>query len=151
MLRPVIIMAALIGLGLLSGTVLGQTSRTTLGTLTCTLSEQTEEAGGRNLQCAFQATKGGEAEKYSGRMHSSSDAQGRLRGKEVLVWSVLGPANAELGPGALEQSYVAGGKTPMLVGQKKSDFALQPITREPGAQPESDVTILELDLQLTRA
>jgi|SRR6187200_414115 hypothetical protein len=77
--------------------------RTNLGTLTCTLTKS-PEAEARNITCGFKPAGSGPEQKYTGSVHGR--AQDAATGKLVLVWTVIGPAGANLPEGLLAQRYV---------------------------------------------
>ena len=74
--------------------------RTNLGTLTCTLAKS-PEAEARNITCGFKPAGSGPEQKYTGSVHGR--AQDAATGKLVLVWTVIGPAGANLPEGLLAQ------------------------------------------------
>src|SRR5260221_12295674 len=78
-------------------------SRTTLGTLTCTLAKS-PEAEARNMTCGFKPAGSGAEQKCTGSLHGL--AQDAAMGKLVLVWTVIGPTDATLPDGVLAQRYV---------------------------------------------
>jgi hypothetical protein len=114
-----------------------QTTRTNLGTLTCTLSEAAEPqkapapvAQERAMRCAFKPTNEGAELTYSGIIRQIG--QGQLpQGQLVMIWVVQGPAEAKLEPGLLAQSYVgsreqgAGAFAKPLLGERNPDIALR--------------------------
>jgi hypothetical protein len=149
-------------LTMLAGGAPGAEVRSNLGTLTCsTLSPgstaENSSAELRVLQCTFKATDSGGEERYAGTI-AELGAGKSPGGKLVLVWTVMGPAAAKLGPGALAQRYVSG--TPggasgasasrFLVGQRSADILLQQETTGPHSS-EAAVTVLDLKLSLTPA
>jgi Protein of unknown function (DUF992) len=118
--------------------------RTTLGTLTCTLAKS-PEAEARNMTCGFKPAGSGAEQKYTGSVQGP--AQDAATGKLVLVWTVIGPADAKLPDGLLAQRYVktvgAPGQPPLFVGEANSAIALQFETNG-GAETSGAITQVEL-------
>ena len=126
-------------------------ARTNVGVLTCTLVKPDKDVG-QKLTCGFKAAGTGADEKYSGTISGSE--QGLASGKVVLVWAVIGPADAKMSPGFLSQRYVRGksaaGQPPILVGAKNPAIVLQSETNN-GSAAHSNITQMELELTGTPA
>ena len=133
-----------------------QNDKSVLGTLTCTAVE-----GERNrfaepavvLSCLFQGSGGGYVETYAGTLRRYAGAQ-PINKSIVLIWTVWGTA-ATLAPGILEQSYAGSGtgsdpESSHLRGRKDASIVLRPLVQS-GLTAENTVTVLDLDLELTRA
>jgi hypothetical protein len=146
----------------LAGSAVAAEVRRNLGTLTCsTLSPgpQPEKSSAeiRVLQCTFKVTESGGEERYSGTI-AELGARKPQGAKLVLVWTVMGPTGAKLGPGVLPQRYVSGtpggasdaGASRVLVGQSSADIMLQQETIGPHSS-EAAITVLDLKLTLTPA
>jgi Protein of unknown function (DUF992) len=118
--------------------------RTTLGILTCTLAKS-PEAEARNMTCGFKPAGSGAEQKYTGSVQGP--AQDAVTGKLVLVWAVIGPADAKLPEGFLAQRYVkvegVAGQPSLLVGDANAAIALQSETNA-GAETSGDITRVEL-------
>ena len=116
--------------------------RTNLGTLTCTLAKS-PEAEARNITCGFKPAGSGPEQKYTGSVHGR--AQDAATGKLVLVWTVIGPAGANLPEGLLAQRYVkaVGVAGQLLVGEANPVIALQFETNG-GAEASGAITQVEL-------
>ncbi len=153
---------AVISLVVVAGAALAVDVRTNLGTLTCSTmpaARQAERSSADTavLQCVFKAAGSANEERYSGAI-SELGAGKSFDTKHVLVWTVMGPATAQLEPGLLAQRYVSG--TPggasnataprVLVGQRAADIMLQQETSGPGGE-DTAVTVLDLKLSLTPA
>jgi Protein of unknown function (DUF992) len=135
---------------------------TTLGTLTCSLSE----AGAgpstqvRDILCRFTAGSLGSEETYAGTMQSVGQAEA-LFGSGTVMLEVKGPAGLGIVPGLLQQAYAAessvGSASPPLIGETNSAILLQPLTREEGRvaagriRPEAAIVMVELKLKSTPA
>jgi hypothetical protein len=155
------VLIVLLSLVTLAGNAAAAEVRQNLGTLTCsTLSPgpQPEKSSAETgvLQCTFKPAESGGEERYSGTI-AELGAGKLLSAKLVLVWTVMGPTGAELGPGILAQRYVTGtpggasdaGASRVLVGQSSADIMLQ---QEIGPHSsEAAVTVLDLKLSLTPA
>jgi hypothetical protein len=143
-------LAILIAVGLATTAVADQ-ERTNIGVLTCTVA-RSAEAPARNMTCGFKPTGSGAEEKYTGSFVSSG--QPTTTGKQVLVWAVIGPANAKLSGGLLAQRYVkadgAPGQPPIWVGETNTGIVLQFETNG-GAETSSAITHVELSLTGTSA
>jgi hypothetical protein len=118
--------------------------RTTLGTLTCTLAKSTDVEA-RKMTCGFKPAGSVAEQKYTGTLHGR--AQDAVKGKLVLVWTVIGPADGKLPDGLLAQRYVKAvgmaGQPPLLVGEANSVIALQLETND-GAETSDATTQVEL-------
>jgi hypothetical protein len=99
-------------------------ARTTVGVLTCTLADRTDAA--TKMTCGFKPTGTSADEKYDGILQLLSPS---VAGKQVLVWAVVGPANAKHAVGFLAQRYVkakvAEGQPPSWTGETNPAIALQ--------------------------
>jgi hypothetical protein len=136
--------------------------QTDVGVLTCTLAETGEkgtepDSQTRAMLCSFKPKGTGPEESYTGQIKKIG-SQTELSGTLVLIWAVMGPADRQLKPAVLEQTYVgevAGNpldksKPPKrLVGERDKSYGLQPITdeHEPGAS--ESVTVVELRIKST--
>jgi hypothetical protein len=142
-----LVLATILGLATPS---LAEEQRTTLGVLTCTLAKATE-AGGNNVMCGFKALGDSVAEeRYVGTVRGLAQP---AVGKQVLIWSVLGPSATKPAPGFLAQRYArakAPGHPPAWVGETNSTIALRFETHE-GAEIGNAITELELKLGGTSA
>jgi hypothetical protein len=102
-----------------------QEARTTLGVLTCTLADRTTDSASK-MTCGFKPTGTSADEKYDGTLQLLGPS---VAGKQVLVWSVVGPANAKLPVGFLGQRYVkakaAEGQPSSWTGEPNSAIVLQ--------------------------
>jgi len=115
--------------------------QTNIGVLTCTLAEHGEQdetppSQSRAMACSFKPTGAGPEERYSGEIRKVG-SRTSLSDKSVLIWVVVGPADAKLDPGLLEQSYVGTLAPPpdgkaqppvILVGEQNDSYALRPMT-----------------------
>lgn len=132
-----------------------QSTRTNLGTLTCTVADSDlpstrPENQERGVRCSFRGAGAGPEQTYSGTITRLGDD--RLpNSSTVQIWAVHGPADSEAVPGFLAQSYVgrplsSGDQSTLaLTGQSDSDIVLQAST--PIGRPGSDgVTLLDLKL-----
>ena len=156
MTRFVLICACLMGAAMGSATASAQTTRSNLGTLTCTLSQEAEKqtapAGEeRVMRCAFKPTGNGAEQTYTGsiRRVGQGEAPG---GRLVMIWVVQGPAEIELEPGLLAQTYVGSPErsqnpttSAMLIGERNRDISLRAETA-PAAPSDVVVTVLELKI-----
>ena len=155
--------------GLLVGPVDGREGRpsrealTTLGTLTCSLSEGAgagPAAQVRDIVCRFRAGSLGSEETYAGTMQSVGQAEA-LFGAGTVMLEVRGPAAQGVVPGLLQQAYAAEASpvsaAAPLFGETNSAIALQPLTREEGRiaagriRPEAAIIMVELKLKATPA
>ena len=122
-------------------------ARTNVGVLTCTLIKPDKDVG-QKMTCGFKAAGAGADEKYSGTIRGSD--QELAAGKIVLVWAVIGPAEAKIPTGFLSQRYVraksAPGQPAVLVGEKNPAIVLQSETNNGSA---AHTTITQMDLELT--
>lgn len=136
---------------------------TTLGTLTCSLSEgagagQTGQA--RDILCRFRAGSLGTEETYSGTMQSVGQAEA-LFGSGTVMLEVKGPAALGIVPGLLQQAYAVEASSVKaaapLFGETNSAIVLQPLTKEEGrvaagkTRPEAAIITVELKLKATPA
>jgi len=136
---------------------------TDVGVLTCTLAEHGEkgtepDSQTRAMLCSFKPKGTGPEESYTGEVKKVG-SQTELTGKLVLIWAVMGPADRQLRPAVLEQTYVgelaadAGDKSKppkLLVGETDKAYGLQPITddaHEPNAS--QSVTVVQLRIKST--
>jgi hypothetical protein len=124
--------------------------RSTIGVLTCTLAKA-DDSGADNVRCGFKALGSSVAEeRYVGTVRGLSQP---AVGKQVLVWSVLGPSTTKPAPGFLAQRYArakAPGQPPSWVGETNSSIALRFETHE-GAELGNSIAQLELKLGGTTA
>src|SRR5262245_17785193 len=111
--------------GFLAHVAGAEEGRTTVGVLTCTLSDRTTDSSGK-MTCGFKPTGIAADEKYDGTLQLLSAP---VAGKQVLVWAVVGPANAKQPVGFLAQRYVkskaAEGQPPSWIGEPNSAIVLQ--------------------------
>lgn len=137
--------------------------QTDVGTLTCTLAEQSEkdtnpDSQSKLMQCAFKPKGAGPEETYIGKIKKVG-SQTELSDKRVLIWAVMGPSDRNLKPAALEQTYVgepaadpADKSQPprRLVGDLDKALQLQSITDD-AHEPNSSrsVTVVELRIKST--
>lgn len=135
-------------LGIAGGAIAAQQPHTNLGVLTCTL---LKPAQGK-MTCGFKPAGTGAEEKYGGTIRESG--QGLPPGKVVLVWLVLGPADAKMRAGILTQRYLKGvtapGQAPLLIGETDARIALQFETNDSVASYDT-ITQIELALSGTPA
>jgi hypothetical protein len=135
---------ALVIAGVLTTVAAAEEPRTTLGILTCTLAKS-PEAEARNMTCGFKPAGIGAEQRYIGSIHGRS--QDAATGKMVLVWTVIGPAGANLAEGLLAQRYAKGvglaGQPPLLVGEANPAIALQFETNG-GTETSDAITRVEL-------
>lgn len=127
---------------------IAQESRTTVGILTCTVAKPAE--GGENMSCGFKSTGNAAEEKYVGVVHGLRIGE---VSKEVLVWTVVGPAEGKPSAGFLAQEYARSkdpGHPPVWVGEKNPAIVLQFETHR-SAETGSGVTKVELKLAGTSA
>jgi hypothetical protein len=123
--------------------------RANLGVLTCTLAESSGQQAG-NMMCGFKPSGSKAEEKYVGRVVGLSQS---AVGKQVLVWTVLGPSGAKPISGALAQRYVrakATGEPPSWVGETTKTIVLQ-FESHNSAEMESGIAEVELRLTGTSA
>ena len=136
---------------------------TTLGTLTCSLSEgagASPSAQVRDILCRFRAGSLGSEETYAGTMQSVGQAEA-LFGSGTVMLEVRGPAALGIVPGLLQQAYAAESSavsaSAPLVGETNSAIVLQPLTRQEGRvaagriRPEAAIVTVELKLRSTPA
>jgi uncharacterized protein DUF992 len=124
---------------------LAEEPRTTIGVLTCTLAK-TAEAQPGGMTCGFKATGSAAEEKYSGTVQGLSPLPD---GKQVLVWSVIGPASIKVSGGLLAQRYArakVAGQPPAWVGETNSGVVLQ---FETHGSAEAGSAIAGIELKLT--
>jgi hypothetical protein len=131
-----------------------------IGVLTCTLAETgdsgvTPPSQTRAMSCAFKPQGTGPEERYSGEIQKVG-SETALTGKLVLIWVVMGPADKELKPGLLEQTYVgqlsasaddAPQAPKMLVGKTDADYALRPLTDNGTEAASGSVTVVVLKVK----
>lgn len=131
-----------------------------IGVLTCTLAETgdsgvTPPSQTRAMSCAFKPQGTGPEERYSGEIQKVG-SETALTGKLVLIWVVMGPADKELKPGLLEQTYVgqlsasaedAPQAPTMLVGKTDADYALRPLTDNGKEAATGSVTVVVLKVK----
>jgi hypothetical protein len=148
----------------LAGPTLAQV-QANIGVLTCTLAQSGEEEASppsqtRAMVCSFKPEGTGPEEQYSGEIRKVGSSTS-LTGTSVLMWVVVGPADAKLAPGLLQQSYVGTHSPPpeaeweppvMLVGEENDDFALRPMTdsfmaRKDAEGAASSVTVVVLKVK----
>lgn len=125
--------------------VVAEEAPTTIGVLTCTLADGAID-GGRKITCGFRPTGTATDEKYEGTLQGLGQW---AAGKQVLVWSVVGPANKKPSPGFLAQRYSRAklaGHPPSWVGQSNSAIVL---LFETHADAEFGNAITELELKLS--
>ncbi|HJY86574.1 MAG TPA: DUF992 domain-containing protein [Candidatus Acidoferrales bacterium] len=122
-----------------------------LGVLTCTLVKRAQDTGQKML-CGFKPAGSGAEEKYSGTIRESGKEL--PTGRAVLIWTVLGSADANVRVGILAQRYVkeisAPGHPPTLVGETNSAIILQFETNDSTATYDS-IGLMELELTGTPA
>jgi Protein of unknown function (DUF992) len=137
---------------------------TTLGTLTCTLSEAGNAlplAQAREILCRFRpAGSGAGEETYTGTLQSVGQAEA-LFGRGTVMLEVRGPASLSIVPGLLQQSYTAEPSmvsvAAPLIGETNDAIMLQPEPKEEGrvaagkARPEAAIIMVELRLRSTPA
>ena len=131
---------------LLASAGVAEEAQTTIGVLTCTLSDGTSDGGGRKMTCGFRSTGIAADEKYEGILQGLGQW---AAGKQVLVWSVVGPASKQPSLGFLAQRYSRAklaGRPPSWVGQTKSAIVL---LFETHADAEFGNAITELELKLS--
>jgi hypothetical protein len=134
--------------------------QTNIGVLTCTLAEsgdqgETPPSQTRAMSCAFKPQGTGPEERYTGEIQKVG-SQTALTGKLVLIWVVMGPADQELKPGLLDQTYVGevapsaddATKAPkMLVGKSDDAYALRPMTDNGTEAASGSVTVVVLKIK----
>jgi hypothetical protein len=143
----------------LSG-VAAQEVKTSIGTLTCTLSADPIErkAGAeelRDMSCLFKPTGDGAEIAYTGTIVKAGPAS-LPGGKIVLIWSVIGPKGPDADHTALAQRFV--GQTGpadqtgagVLIGQTDRSYGLNAITNAT-ASPRLAVTVVDLKLKTVPA
>ena len=135
----------------------------TLGTLTCSLSEDVNAgpaAQRRDILCQFRAGNRGSEETYVGILQSVGQAEA-LFGRGTVMLEIKGPASLSIVPGLLQQVYAAEASAVSaaapLIGQTNSAIVLQPLTKEEGrvaagkTRPEAAIIMVELKLKSTPA
>jgi hypothetical protein len=129
-----------------AGVAWAEQARTNVGVLTCTLAKPDKDVG-QKMTCGFKAAGTGADEKYGGTILGGGPEL--TSGKIVLVWAVIGPADAKMPTGFLSQRYVRGkaaaGQPPILIGEKNPAVVLQSETSGPAAH----ATITQMELELT--
>jgi hypothetical protein len=137
---------------------------TTLGTLTCSLSDgadASQTAQVRDIVCRFRAGSLGSEEIYAGTMQSLGQAEA-LFGRGTVMLEVRGAATVVVAPGLLQQAYAADASAAVsaatpLIGETNPAIVLQPLTREEGRvaagriRPEAAIIMVELKLESTAA
>jgi hypothetical protein len=122
-----------------------ENARTNIGVLTCTVAKSAEVQP-REMACGFKPTSTGSEEKFTGLIQGTV---GDTTAKLVLVWAVLGPADAKVSSGQLAQKYVRTptptGQPPIWVGERGKELALQFETND-SASPS---LISEIELRVT--
>jgi Protein of unknown function (DUF992) len=110
---------------LLASASIAEEARTTIGVLTCTLAGGMTD-GARKMTCGFKPTGTATEEKYDGSLQGFGKSS---VGKQVLVWSIVGPANTKLSAGFLGQRYARAkeivGQPPSWIGETNSAIVLQ--------------------------
>ena len=91
--------------GMPAAAIAAEQPHTNLGILTCTLLKSAQDAE-HKMTCGFKPAGTGAEEKYGGTIRESG--QDLPPGKAVLIWVVLGPADAKMRAGILAQRYVKG-------------------------------------------
>ncbi len=125
----------------LAAQVQAQEKPTNMGILTCTL--VANEGKDKPLSCGFKPAATGREGKYTGAIKEGGS---ELKGKQILIWTVLGPAGVKVTPAALAQRFMSKDvDAAHLVGETNSSILLQPETN-PGSQKGSGVTRIELQL-----
>ena len=126
-------------------TSIAEEPRATLGVLTCTSTKSAES--GAKMLCGFKATASAAEERYEGTANGLDD---RTVGREVLVWTVIGPASTKPPSGFLAQPYrraKVAGRPPSWIGVENSAIVLQ---FESHASAETGGAIKELELKVAR-
>jgi hypothetical protein len=138
--------------------------QTNIGVLTCTLAEtgdegETPPSQTRAMACAFKPQGAGPEEHYSGEIQKVG-SHSALTGKLVLIWVVVGPADQDLKPGLLEQTYVgelapsaddAPRAPKMLVGKSDDAYGLRPLTDNGMEAASGSVTVVVLKVKSVAA
>jgi len=124
-----------------------------VGTLTCTTSENARTAIDANLSCHFAALVGASHE-YSG-LIARRGAADLPKGKRVLVWAVLAPKSS-VERGILEGEYrgKTGGEADarfQLHGGKDGRVVLDPVAPAPLGGDNPVPSVLELRIESTKA
>jgi hypothetical protein len=125
--------------------VVAEEPRTNLGVLTCTLGQSSGRQAG-NIMCGFKVSGSSAEEKYVGRVVGLSQP---AVGKQVLVWSVVGPSGARPTSGTLAQRYVraiTAGEPTSWIGETTKAIVLQ---IESHISAEMGSGIAEVELRLT--
>jgi Protein of unknown function (DUF992) len=133
-----------IAIGLASESI-AQEPRTTIGVLTCTLTESSGDRASK-MACGFKPSGIAPEEKYAG---SVQGLPPQVVGKQVLVWAVVGPANTKQPSGLLVQRYSkvkVAGHPPSWVGEVNSAIVLQFETHE---DSELGNSIIQVHLELS--
>ena len=140
-------LALMLGIAVATSSI-AQETRTTIGILTCTVVKKSDQA--ENLTCGFKSTSAAAEEKYVGSVHGLTLDNVT---KEVLVWTVVGPAEQQPAAGFLAQDYMRSktpGHPPAWVGGRNAAIVLQFETHR-SAEAGSGVTRVELRLAGTAA
>ena len=140
----------------------GAAPPTDVGVLTCTLAEQgardtNPDSETRAMYCSFKPNGAGPEETYAGEIKNVGTVD-TLDKKRVLIWAVLGPADRDLKPGVLAQSFmgesageaIEGGQSPtQLTGEADDAYRLRPITEDKRQEAEAAgaLTVIELRIK----
>ena len=142
-----LVLALAVGLATAS---VAEEARTSIGVLTCTLVKSTDDRTS-SMTCGFKPLESGAAEeKYDGRVHGLAQL---AVGKQVLVWTVIGPSTTKISTGVLAQRYSkhkVAGQPPSWVGETNTAIVLRFETHE-GAEIGNAIAQLELKLGGTSA
>lgn len=131
-----------------------------VGDLICTLAESSERvetppSETRAMVCTFKPNGSGPEETYTGEIQEMG-SQTALSGKRVLLWAVMGPADRELKPGQLAQTFtgelslsVDSRTQPpsMLIGENDGTYALRPITEDGTGTTSGNITVVVLKVK----
>jgi len=130
-----------------------------IGVLTCTLAPSGERGEAPDSQtlpmvCDFKPNGTGPEERYEGEIRNVG-SQTALSGKRVLIWVVMGPADRELPPGQLGQTYVGklassaddDGQPEMLIGESDDAYALRPMSDNGGETGPGNITVVVLKVK----
>jgi hypothetical protein len=144
------LLLSLIGFCLAAAAGAAEEPRTTVGVLTCTLKETTQNSP-ENIMCGFKSDGSTIAdEKYNGTVQGPALA---AVGKQVLIWTVVAPAKMKLVAGFLTQGYIKAkvpGHPPEWVGEQNPMITLQFETHE-SAELGSGIARIDLKLEGTSA
>ena len=135
---------AALGFLLSAGATSAEAPRVNVGVLTCTLVKSAEARPGA-MTCGFKPTEAGSEVKLSGHIQGAVPEE---RGKLVLIWAVLGPADGKVSGAMLTQKYVrarpVSGQPPTWIGES-TPIALQ---FETNSSTHADASITEIELKL---